>query len=163
MVEDQADVAAFADYKPGSEAAAPSGAAQQNQAAQSAPQQSAAQQSTPQQQQVSSSSSSGERLFISPLAKRIANENNVPTEALRGQGSGPEGRVIRSDVDRVIAQKASRPQETVSQAAPAQTTAQATSTAAKASKPAAAQAGANPYEDIPVTNVRSVKRTRNYL
>ena len=154
MVEDQTDVAAFADYKPGSEAAAPTGAAQQTQAAQSTPQQSVAQ-----QQQVTSSSSSGERVFISPLAKRIANESNVPIDALRGQGSGPEGRVIRSDVDRVIAQRASRPQETVSQAAaPAQqTAAQATSTAAKATKPAAAQAGANPYEDIPVTNVRSVK------
>lgn len=156
-MENQSDVAAFADYKAGSETV-------QQTPAQSAPQQQSVsqQQQQPQQQAAASSGASGERVFISPLAKRIANENNVPVDALRGQGSGPEGRVLRSDVERVAAQRASRPQEQVSQAAaPAQTTtsaAQATAAAPKTSKPAAVQAGANPFEDLPVTNVRSVNK-----
>jgi pyruvate dehydrogenase E2 component (dihydrolipoamide acetyltransferase) len=40
---------------------------------------------------------SGERLFISPLAKRIAEQSNVDYKAI--QGSGPHGRIIKADVE----------------------------------------------------------------
>jgi pyruvate dehydrogenase E2 component (dihydrolipoamide acetyltransferase) len=40
------------------------------------------------------------RLFASPLARRLALENGVELNALAG--SGPEGRIIRADVERLI-------------------------------------------------------------
>jgi pyruvate dehydrogenase E2 component (dihydrolipoamide acetyltransferase) len=41
-----------------------------------------------------------ERKFISPLAKRIANENNVNFPLI--EGSGPKGRVIKDDVEKAM-------------------------------------------------------------
>ena len=43
------------------------------------------------------------RLFASPLARRLAKEAGVDLDALRG--SGPSGRIIRSDVERAIGQR----------------------------------------------------------
>ncbi|MGJ8720646.1 MAG: dihydrolipoamide acetyltransferase family protein [Salinibacterium amurskyense] len=43
----------------------------------------------------------GTRLFASPLARRLALENGVELSAL--SGSGPGGRVVRADVERLIA------------------------------------------------------------
>jgi pyruvate dehydrogenase E2 component (dihydrolipoamide acetyltransferase) len=40
---------------------------------------------------------SGERIFISPLAKRIAEQSNVDYKSI--QGSGPHGRIIKADVE----------------------------------------------------------------
>lgn len=37
-----------------------------------------------------------QRIFASPLAKKIAAEKNIPLEAL--QGSGPSGRIVKADV-----------------------------------------------------------------
>lgn len=42
-----------------------------------------------------------ERLFISPRARRLAREKGVPLETLAGRGSGPQGRVLERDVERV--------------------------------------------------------------
>ncbi len=43
----------------------------------------------------------GERVFASPLARRIADQNNVNIAAVTG--SGPHGRVIKSDVEAAMA------------------------------------------------------------
>ncbi|GHD80963.1 pyruvate dehydrogenase E2 component (dihydrolipoamide acetyltransferase) [Salinibacterium amurskyense] len=43
----------------------------------------------------------GTRLFASPLARRLALENGVELSAL--SGSGPGGRIVRADVERLIA------------------------------------------------------------
>ncbi len=47
------------------------------------------------------SSESGERVFISPLARKIANENNISINTLTG--SGPSGRITKRDVEAAIA------------------------------------------------------------
>ena len=44
--------------------------------------------------------SEGPRLFASPLARRIAGENNIDLSGLTG--SGPHGRILRSDVEAAI-------------------------------------------------------------
>lgn len=68
------------------------------------------------------STSSGERVFSSPLARRIAKEAGVDVAHI--SGSGPHGRVIKSDVEAAIAsgtgkaEAAAAPQATAS-AAPA--------------------------------------------
>lgn len=48
-----------------------------------------------------------ERLFISPRARRLAQEKGVPVQALLGRGSGPQGRVLERDVETVWQEMAS--------------------------------------------------------
>ncbi len=43
----------------------------------------------------------GERLFISPRARRLAQEKGVPLTSLTGRGTGPQGRVLERDVESV--------------------------------------------------------------
>ncbi len=38
------------------------------------------------------------RLFVSPRARKIARENSIPLQALRGRGTGPGGRIVQKDV-----------------------------------------------------------------
>ena len=73
----------------------------------------------------------GDRIFASPIAKKIALERGIPLSKIRG--SGPDGRIIREDVEKYKA-------PTVS----------ATSTAPAPATPA----GEADYTDIPVTNMR---------
>ena len=44
-----------------------------------------------------------ERIFITPLAKKIALINKVDLSSLKG--SGPRGRVIKSDIEKIIKNK----------------------------------------------------------
>ena len=44
---------------------------------------------------------SEERLFVSPRARRLAQEKGVPLHALTGRGTGPQGRVLERDVESV--------------------------------------------------------------
>lgn len=39
-----------------------------------------------------------DRLFISPRARRLSHELNIPLEALAGKGTGPGGRIVEKDV-----------------------------------------------------------------
>jgi len=42
-----------------------------------------------------------ERLFISPRARRLAQEKGVPLMSLAGRGTGPQGRILERDVESV--------------------------------------------------------------
>lgn len=55
----------------------------------------------------------GERLFASPLARRIADQNNLNLAAI--DGSGPRGRIVKADVESFMqaAPKVSAPKEPV--------------------------------------------------
>jgi pyruvate dehydrogenase E2 component (dihydrolipoamide acetyltransferase) len=75
------------------------------------------------------SASSGERVFSSPLARRVAKEAGV--DIAKVSGSGPKGRVIKADVEKAVAGGSAK-------AAPA---------AAPASAPAAAPTLAKPASD----------------
>ena len=44
-----------------------------------------------------------EVLRISPIARRMADEAGIDVSTLAGRGSGPEGRVVKADVERAIA------------------------------------------------------------
>jgi pyruvate dehydrogenase E2 component (dihydrolipoamide acetyltransferase) len=48
----------------------------------------------------------GERIFVSPLAKRIASQAGVSLEAIAG--SGPNGRIVKVDVERAMSAGAER-------------------------------------------------------
>ena len=83
--------------------------------------------------------SKGDRIFASPLAKKIALERGIPLAKVKG--SGPEGRILREDVEKYQAPSAAAPS--------------APSTVA--SQPAAALPE---YTDIPITNMRKTIGTR---
>lgn len=48
-----------------------------------------------------SNATSGERVFASPLARRIADQNGIAINAV--SGTGPHGRIVKRDVDAAIA------------------------------------------------------------
>ncbi|SRR5579859_163139 len=85
----------------------------------------------------------GDRVFATPLAKRIAKDAGIDLKSI--SGSGPHGRIVKADVE----QAQSRP----AAAAPA-----AASAAAPAAKPAAAPAPAwgPAYEEVPLSSMRKV-------
>ena len=49
----------------------------------------------------------GERIKISPVARKLAQEHGIDIETLTG--TGPEGRIVREDIERAIAAKSREP------------------------------------------------------
>jgi pyruvate dehydrogenase E2 component (dihydrolipoamide acetyltransferase) len=80
----------------------------------------------------------GERIFASPIAKKIALERGIPLAQVRG--IGPEGRIIREDIEKYQPPAAA-----------------ASAVAATSSAPAASR---SEYIDTPVTNMRRVIGSR---
>jgi pyruvate dehydrogenase E2 component (dihydrolipoamide acetyltransferase) len=148
IVDKEADVKAFADYSADA-AAQPqrqeeAGGAQSDQAERKAT-------SAP-QERTSAPQREGERVFASPLARKTAESQSIDLSQV--QGSGPHGRILKHNVDEHASQGgAKKATETQAQAAPTQA-------AQTKAQPKAATGGfteaANPYEDIPLTNVREI-------
>jgi pyruvate dehydrogenase E2 component (dihydrolipoamide acetyltransferase) len=89
----------------------------------------------------------GSRIFASPLAKRIAKQSGIDLAAVKG--SGPNGRIVKADLDGTPAPKAAAPE---AEAKPA-----AAAPAPAAPKPAAsAPAVAGAYKKIPNSSMRKV-------
>ncbi|KAI0830654.1 pyruvate dehydrogenase [Trametes gibbosa] len=76
----------------------------------------------------------GDRIFASPIAKKIALEKGIPLAKIKG--SGPNGRIIREDVEKY------QPPAVAAASAPASTAVPSSSTSFPE------------YTDIPVTNMR---------
>ncbi len=89
------------------------------------------------------------RLKASPLAKRIAEDKGINLAQVKG--TGPEGRIVKSDVESFTpgAAPAAKPAAPQPAAAPAPAPA---ATSAPAPQPAPAPAGE--YEDVPVSQMR---------
>ncbi|MDA8434759.1 MAG: 2-oxo acid dehydrogenase subunit E2, partial [Actinomycetales bacterium] len=58
----------------------------------------------------------GARLFASPIARRLAREAGLELGAIRG--TGPNGRIVRRDVEHAVAEAAARPAQAPTPAAP---------------------------------------------
>ena len=133
IVEDKADLDAFKNYTAES-ASAPA----------AAPAEPAGQAATPAAAAVSSSpaaaptQSSGDRVFVSPLAKRMAEEKGLSLDSIKG--TGPNNRIIAADVEEAKSQPASAPAK-----APA-----------AAAKPAELPSTAAAYEDFENSQIRKV-------
>jgi len=99
----------------------------------------------------STPATSGERIIASPLAKRIAAERGIDLAEVKG--TGPNGRIVKADVERYAA-VAARPGAIAAPAAPSSVA------PAAASAPAAAPSlGGDldaPYEVLTLNNVRKV-------
>ena len=84
----------------------------------------------------------GARIFASPLARRMAKQAGLALEAIAG--TGPNGRIVKADIEAAIAAAAAAPAAAVAASAPA-----AAPAAALAHAPAA-------YQDAPASTMRKV-------
>ena len=87
------------------------------------------------------SQSSGDRIFATPVARRLAQDKGIALNKIKG--TGPEGRIIKADVENYKPEAAAPAPAKAASAAP--------------SKPAAAPAPASSegdYTDVPVSNMR---------
>jgi pyruvate dehydrogenase E2 component (dihydrolipoamide acetyltransferase) len=95
----------------------------------------------------SAKTDTGERIFASPLARRIAAQNNVDLKSIKG--TGPNGRIIRVDVEGVKGGVAAPAAAVVSAAAP-----QATQAAKAPATIAATGYKEGNYDIIPLDGMR---------
>ena len=90
----------------------------------------------------------GARIFVSPLARRMAKQAGLALEAIAG--TGPNGRIVKVDVEAAIAAAAAAP---TAAAAPAPAVAAAP---AAAPAPVAPATPAAAYQDAPASTMRKV-------
>ncbi len=101
----------------------------------------------------------GERVFASPLARRMAKQANIDLSSLKG--SGPNGRIVRADIEARQAPGARQPSPVEAQAgareaeAPPPPVSQARPEAKPAPKPAAVPVTA-PHQVLPNSTMRKV-------
>ena len=137
IVEDKADLDAFKNYT--AESASAPAAAPAEPAGQAATPVAAAASSSP---AAAPAQSSGDRIFVSPLAKRMAEEKGLSLDQIKG--TGPNNRIIAADVEEAKSQPASAPAS-----APAKAP-------AAAAKPAELPSTAAAYEDLENSQIRKV-------
>ncbi|SPO40117.1 probable dihydrolipoamide acetyltransferase component of pyruvate dehydrogenase complex, mitochondrial precursor [Pseudozyma flocculosa] len=103
-----------------------------------------------------SSRPAGERIFATPVARRIAQEKGIALDQIKG--SGPEGRIIKADVENYKPAPAAAAAAPAPQASAPKPAAAAAPAAPKA--PAAAAGSSADYTDVPVSNMRRVIASR---
>ncbi|KAK6937093.1 Peripheral subunit-binding domain [Dillenia turbinata] len=137
-VEDEEDIPKFKDYKPSS-SGAPAPAKEPSVSA--PPEKEVAKERVSSPEPTSSdASSSSDRVFSSPLARKLAKENNIFLSSIKG--TGPDGRIVKADIEDFLASKGKDVSATASKAKGA---------------PAAASLD---YIDIPHTQIRKVTASR---
>lgn len=144
-VEEEEDVAKFKDYKPTSAEPAPASPSKEQSAPSQPKEEVAAEPVASKEPKTTLSDStivSGGHVFASPLAKKIAEENNVPLSSIKG--TGPNGIIVKADIDDYLA---SRGKEVP----------------AAASKVSSTAVGTIDYVDIPHSQIRKVTASRLLL
>lgn len=134
-VEEEGDVGAFENFTAADAGGAPKPAAPVKEEAPKAAAE--APKATKATSAVTKTASPSGRIFASPLAKTLALEHGISLKDLAG--SGPNGRIIKADIDAYLA--APKP---------------AAATAAPAAAAAPAPSASASYVDIPVTTMRSI-------
>ncbi|CAH2053766.1 unnamed protein product [Thlaspi arvense] len=109
-VEEEEDIQKFKDYKPSSSDSGPAApeekAAPEAKAAPPPPKEEKVEKpaSTPEAKTSKPSSAPSEdRIFASPLAKKLAEDNSVPLSSIKA--TGPEGRIVKADVEEFLASR----------------------------------------------------------
>ncbi|SLN21806.1 Dihydrolipoyllysine-residue acetyltransferase component of pyruvate dehydrogenase complex [Pseudoruegeria aquimaris] len=106
---------------------------------------------------------SGERIFASPLARRIAAQKGLDLSQIKG--SGPHGRIVKADVEAATASAPAAAAKPAASAPPAATgTTGAPAPAAAASGPSADQVAKiyadRDYEEVPLDGMRKTIAAR---
>ncbi|CAH2033509.1 unnamed protein product [Thlaspi arvense] len=145
-VEDEEDIGKFKDYTPSSTAdAAPPKAEPAPPKAEPAPpppkEEKVEQPSSPPEPKASkpTASPTGDRVFASPLARKLAEDKNVPLSSIKG--TGPEGRIVKADIEDYLASGGKE-------------------ATAKPSKFTDSKVPALDYVDIPHSQIRKVTASR---
>ncbi|XP_027941097.1 dihydrolipoyllysine-residue acetyltransferase component 2 of pyruvate dehydrogenase complex, mitochondrial-like isoform X2 [Vigna unguiculata] len=139
-VEDEGDIGKFKDYKPSS--SEPSAPPAKETSEPSPPKEVAKEPAREPEAKVSKPSvptPSGDRVFASPLARKLAEEKNVPLSSIKG--TGHEGLIVKADIEDFLASSQ-------------------VSAPSKAKGPTDA---ALDYIDIPVSQIRKVTASRLLL
>jgi len=131
LVDDKADIPAFADWV--------AGGAPEPQAVASSPEPTASASVPSGSMQ---KSASGERQFVSPLAKRTAQEKGVDVSSI--QGTGPNGRVIMADIEDAL------------KAGPVKVAQDVSVKKTTAAKPQKVEMPNAMFKDIEVTQIRKI-------
>ncbi|EST06525.1 Biotin/lipoyl attachment [Kalmanozyma brasiliensis GHG001] len=96
----------------------------------------------------STSQSSGDRIFATPVARRLAQDKGIALNKIKG--TGPEGRIIKADVENYKPEAAA---PAASSSAPSKSASSSAAPAKSSSAPAPAS-GEGDYTDLPVSNMR---------
>ncbi|KAB1669531.1 hypothetical protein ES319_1Z016800v1 [Gossypium barbadense] len=101
-VEEEEDIAKFKDYSPST---SDSGAPAAKEPAAPPPKQEPVQQpvSSPEAKSKPCSPPSEDRLFASPLARKMAEDHKVPLSSIKG--TGPDGRIVKADIEDYLASR----------------------------------------------------------
>lgn len=103
-------------------------------------------------------------MFVSPLVRRLAREKGISLDGV--QGSGPDGRIVRKDLEALIASGGGQPAAATSASdAPHASAPAASSTAPAASAPAALPEGAElvPHSRMRATIARRLTESKNQV
>lgn len=140
-VEEEGDIAKFKDFTPSSDAApTPAPAPKEDSAPAPGKQEAVAEPVASTETKVpkpSVPSSSGDRIFASPLARKLAEDNNVSLSKVKG--TGPDGRIVKADIEDYLALRGKEVSE--------------------APKAGTATSGLD-YTDIPHSQIRKVTASR---
>jgi pyruvate dehydrogenase E2 component (dihydrolipoamide acetyltransferase) len=102
----------------------------------------------PAPQPVAAKAANGERIFVSPLARRMAQQAGIDLSALKG--SGPHGRIVKADIE-AAQQAGAKPAPAAAVAQPQVPAAPAVTPAAKPAAPITA-----PHQLVPHSTMRKV-------
>ncbi|KAI8541963.1 hypothetical protein RHMOL_Rhmol08G0101800 [Rhododendron molle] len=142
-VEDEADIAKFKDYEPSKSGDAPAAKGPSDSAP---PKEEKVEEPPmppePKATKATAASAAEDRLFASPLARKLAEDHKVPLSSIKG--TGPDGRIVKADIEDYLASG----EKGVSKAAPKVDTAGAASL---------------DYTDIPNSQIRKVTASRLLL
>ncbi|KAH0920591.1 hypothetical protein HID58_020609 [Brassica napus] len=141
-VEDEEDIGKFKDYTPSSTAdASPPKADAAPPKTDAAPPPPKEEKASPPEPKTSKPSPppTGDRVFASPLARKLAEDNNVSLSSIKG--TGPEGRIVKADIEDYLASGGKE-------------------ATAKQSKVTDSKVPALDYVDIPHSQIRKVTASR---
>ncbi|XP_058092813.1 dihydrolipoyllysine-residue acetyltransferase component 2 of pyruvate dehydrogenase complex, mitochondrial-like [Magnolia sinica] len=138
-VEEEEDIAKFKDYKPSA-----SGDAGAKETSTSTPPKKEESQPvsspTPKTPKPDESPKAEDRIFVSPLARKLAQDHNVPLSSIKG--TGPDGRIVKADIEDYLASSVKGTPTPASKGTTTQTL---------------------DYLDIPVSQIRKVTASRLLL
>uniref|UniRef100_A0A0D6QWL4 Acetyltransferase component of pyruvate dehydrogenase complex n=1 Tax=Araucaria cunninghamii TaxID=56994 RepID=A0A0D6QWL4_ARACU len=139
MVEEEEDIAKFKDYTPSGQGA-PKKEAQVKSASSPPPpppQEETSPVESPKTEKVAAPSQPEDRIFASPIARKMAEDHKVPISSIKG--TGPNGRIVKADIEDYLA------------------------STAKPAKPTVPLTTTLEYADIPLSQIRKVTASRLLL
>lgn len=139
MVEDEDDIAKFKDYTPSGQGAANEKASSKETTPAPPPpkEDTPSPVATPKTEKSAASPQSEDRIFASPIARKMAEDHKVPISSIKG--TGPNGRIVKADIEDYLA------------------------SISKATPPSAPPTKELEYTDIPVSQIRKVTASRLLL